>query len=137
MEARLRSAYESTTFIAETPLGSIRLRVGVANPLLAELLSQFGVVEWAFITACNPGSLRLSDHENTQRQRELEKKLQQDNLKIFSGAGVGDDNDWPPEPSFLVLGLKRNHAIAIGSDFGQNAIVAGGSDTTPHLVECQ
>jgi len=126
-------AYTNTTFCAQTPLGEIRLRIGIANSLLAQLLSQFAVDEWAFITSYNPGSQALPEDENTQRQIELKDRLQKDGFQIFSGEGKGDDSEWPPEPSFLVLGVNKNHAIAIGKDFGQNAIVAGGKDAIPIL----
>jgi len=136
VDEQLRLAYLRTTYWAETPLGEIRLRIGVANPRLTELLIEFSVEEWAFITACNPSSKSVSDDENERLQQALKAVLRIDGFTVFNGAGTGDDGQWPPEPSFLVLGISTAKAIALGRVYGQNAIVAGIIGAVPYLIEC-
>src|SRR5690606_8273488 len=102
---RLMEAYRRTSFQAETPVGHLAIRVGQACPPLDALLALDGAEEWAFITACNPGSVRLSDAENGARMRALHGTIAARGLIAFDGQGVPDCDDWQPEPSLLVLGL--------------------------------
>jgi hypothetical protein len=132
----LFDSYRRTTYIAQTPLGEIRLRVGVRDEKLAELLVLHGAQEWAFITAFNPGSQPLSVEENSARQRRLEDTLRHAGWTCFPGEGVGDDTNWSAEQSVLVLGIDRQRAVELAQKFGQNAILAGGG-SVPELVDCQ
>lgn len=54
----------------------------------------------------------------------------------FEGEGIGDNGTWPPEPSYLVLGICRPDAIALGHRFEQAAIVAGDAGGTAELILC-
>ena len=51
---------------------------------------------WAYVTACNPGSMPLSDRENVQRQGAPEQAVSEEGFVFFRGARVGDDGQWPP-----------------------------------------
>ena len=42
--------------------------------------------------------------------------------------------EWPPEPSYLVLGSALDAAKAIGTELRQNAIVWCGPDCLPQLI---
>ena len=55
--------------------------------------------------ACNPFSRSLIDEENCARQATMLADLQRLGLRCTEGHGQHPSNDWPPEPSFLVLGL--------------------------------
>jgi len=68
----LLEAYRKTAFSAETPKGRLSLRVGQRCLELDDLLTDHGVSTWAYVTAVNPGSMRLSDKDNAARQRELD-----------------------------------------------------------------
>jgi hypothetical protein len=133
----LFESYRRTTYSAETPLGTIRLRVGERNEDLAELLKRCGASSWAFVTAFNPGSQQLATAENLQRQSQLEDSLRHQMLTFFPGEGVGDDSSWPPEKSVLILNISRELAIHLAREFGQNAILVGVESSVPELVDCQ
>jgi hypothetical protein len=127
MEDReLAAAYEATNFwVEDAPDGHFCLRCGERSPDLDRLLAAHQLSEWAYVTACNPGSEPLSDGENARRTHELGEWLRGLRLVIFHGKGVGTRGDWPAEPSLLVLGLGEAKAREVGAAFGQKAIVVG------------
>jgi hypothetical protein len=131
----LRTAYESTEFwVDDAPSGQFYLRCGERSPTLDRLLTDAGLNDWIYITACNPGSRRLSDDENASRMQQLEAQLQALPCVIYHGRGVGTVGDWPPEPSLLVLRLGEREGLEIARTFGQNAIVAGTRDEPARLA---
>lgn len=132
----ITKAYARTTFTARTPLGEVRIRVGETNALLDTLLDDSGQTEWAYITAWNPGSVRLDDGPNTQAQQALEKQVRELGLAFFAGHGVPDGPGWTPEPSLLVLGIGEADAVAIGRRYGQNAVVVGVRGQMARLISC-
>jgi len=54
----------------------------------------------------------------------------------FPGEGSGDDGQWPPERSLLILGILRDDAIRLGRDFGQRAVVYGEQGGRALLLPC-
>jgi hypothetical protein len=130
----LMRAYRQTSFLADTPRGRLRLGIGEKSPELEALLAAEGARSWAYVTAYNPGSSLLSDRENVQRQEALERAVSQKGFVFFRGAGVGDDGQWPAEPSLLILGVARNQAIDLGRRFGQRAVVYGEAGGSPELL---
>jgi hypothetical protein len=121
----LLAAYRRTSFYADTARGRLVIRIGESHPDLDAILRASGCETWAYLTAFNPGSVRLSDAENDRGQRELEDALRPLEHPMFPGEGVGDDGTWPPERSILVLGIEREAALLLGRRFGQRAIVCG------------
>ena len=85
----LLGAYRRTRFCADTAQGRIVIRVGTTCPELDALLHRAGHATWAYITAFNPGSVRLSDDDNHTRQCELEETVQQLGYQMFRGEGIG------------------------------------------------
>ncbi len=133
----LFDSYRRTNYSAETPLGTIRLRVGERNDDLARLLKRYEATSWAFVTAFNPGSQQLATEESLQRHSQLEESLRRQMLTFFPGEGVGDDSSWPPEKSVLILNISRERAVHLARGFGQNAILVGVESDVPELVDCQ
>jgi hypothetical protein len=124
-------AYHQTSFFADTPRGRIRLRIREKSAELEAILFAEGAREWAYVTACNPGSRPLSHRENVRRQEALEREVSGRGLVFLRGEGVGDDGQWPPEPSLLILGIARDQAVDLGGRFGQKAIVFGETGGSP------
>src|SRR4051812_27096167 len=122
VDSPLFDAYRRTAFIAETPTGKLRLRIGQRSQELDMLLEAAGVATWAYVTACNPGSTLFSDEENEARQRELTRIVVARGFVAYGGEGIGDDGAWPAEPSLLILGTTRREAIELGRRFGQVAV---------------
>jgi len=136
MNPELFEAYKNTTYRVYLPLGEIDIRIGVMNPLLQQLLLSNHVESWAFITAYNPYSVMHNVDVNTFLNTQLEDYLLGKRHVFFKGMGVGDDNSWEPEASFMVLNIRKEDAIKLGKQFKQNAIVAGVIGNLPELIDC-
>ena len=122
-------AYRNTTYRVFICGESIDIRIGCGQRRLDELLCGRS---WAFISACNPGSIRTSD--NPERQRALLEKLDNLGYEKYPGIGIPDQGGWLPEESVLVAGIIELEAIRIGREFGQNAIVCGEGGKAARLV---
>jgi hypothetical protein len=136
-DANLDRAYIATSFEADVSGKRLRIRVGNTHTELDAVLATHNVGNWVYITACNPASHRLSDSENSRRQKDLEDWIREAGRVYFTGQGVGDDARWPPEPSFLVLGISRPEAIQWGRKFGQNAVAWGACGKAAMLMDCR
>jgi hypothetical protein len=137
MTAALLDAYRCTSFIANAPKGRLCLRVGQRCLELDNLLAGQRVTTWAYVTACNPGSEPLPAEENVTRQRELVRAVAEVGLTSYPGEGIGDDGQWPPEPSLLILGIARDDAVLLGRQFGQLAVVYGELGRETELLVCE
>lgn len=69
-----------------------------------------------------------------QRQTLLSAALTAEGLRHFPGEGKHPANDWPAEPSFLILGVDMTDAAQLGSEHDQNAVVWCGSEGVPQLL---
>lgn len=128
------AAYQATTYRVDLPDGrAIALRIGAANPGLAALHADHGVTRSVFVTAWNPFGEALPDADNHVAMTRLTAWLDNREIVWLPGAGVGDDGDWPPEPSLLALGQGEAEADALCMEFRQNAVVVCGADAVPEL----
>jgi hypothetical protein len=121
IQQELIEAYNCTEYHVSGT--EIILKIGEHSQMLDVLLNQYHQQDWAFITACNPGSDPLPEEENNLRHEQL--KIALGLYSFFEGMGVGENPPWKPERSLLVIGINRAKALEIGNRFGQNAIVAG------------
>ena len=125
--ADLDAAYRATDYrVDDAPGGPVVIRIGQVCDRVEG--------EWAFVTACNPGSVRLPDEENGRRMTELESEVRKRGWTYYRGQGVGRDGRWPPEPSFLIVGIQWAAAVELGKRFGQNAVVVGRVGEPARLV---
>ena len=132
----LWDCYVRTSYCARTPQGLIRLRVGSASGQLDRLLADHGMRDWAFVSACNPGSKPLPDALNGRRHEELVRTVRSLGRPFFAGDGVPDDGRWKAEHSLLILGIAEEPAARLGGTFGQNAVVVGTLGGVPRLKAC-
>ncbi len=133
----LIDAYLRTTYLAHLPSGDEAIYVGEPPPAgLVSLLDEHGAQEWAFITAANPGSELLCVEDNLAQNSALRAEFMRRGVPWFPGEGIGDDPSWPPEPSFLVIGLSPVEAGLLAREFGQLAIVTGTATTPAELLLC-
>ena len=140
VDPSLDAAYRATTYWVE-PATAPRfgLRCDERSETLDGMLGEAGVRTWAFLTACNPGSRRLDAAMNAARMARLAASVETLGLQAIAGVGIGDaegvhGGEWPAEPSLLVLGICEADAIALGRQFGQNAILVGTIGGCPTLV---
>ena len=136
MNPELFETYKNTTYLVYSPIGEIDIRIGVMNPLLQQLLLNNSSESWVFITAYNPYSVMQDAGVNTILNTQLEDYLSGKRYLFFKGIGVGDDNSWEPEASFMVLNIRKEDAIKLGRQFKQNAIVVGVIGTSAELIDC-
>ena len=128
------AAYQATTYRVDLPDGrAIALRTGVASPGLAALHAGHGVTRSVFVTAWNPFGEACEDVENEAAMTRLTAWLDSREIVWLPGAGVGDDGEWPPEPSLLALDVGEAEADTLCREFRQNAVVLCGEDATPRL----
>lgn len=133
IDAETLRAYRETEYrVDATP--ALVLHIGQRAPALAELLRGAGQTGAAYLTASNPRSRQLDAAANAQRQEALAKELDARRLRYRTGSGTHPTGRWPPEASFLVLGIAREEAEDLGRRFEQNAIVWCGADAVPQLV---
>ncbi len=133
LPAELIRAYAETEYHVSGDPGFV-LRIDAPSPELLALHARLGVTSSAFLTACNPHSQRLPPTENAARQADLRRAIGQLGLPALPGIGQHPRGDWAGEASWLVPGLSRTVAEALGERFGQNAIVWAGADAIPRLV---
>ena len=132
----LLRAYRATRYVARTPRGALTIRVDHSCTKLDALCNEFGASSWAFITAWNPRSLPLPRSENDVRNDALLAALTSIGARVFGGEGIGTDPTWPPERSFLALGVNRAAALELGRRFEQLAIVWGQRGGAAELLTC-
>jgi hypothetical protein len=100
---------------------------------LLDLYARFRLESALFITAWNPRSEVTAASANELAQAALFEELKALALPIFAGTGEDRTGKWPPEPSYLVLGISESAASQLGRQFGQNAILFAGSNAAPKL----
>lgn len=98
------------------------LRIGERNAELDALISAEGKTSAAFITAANPRGEKRSDIENGVANAALQSYVAAAGYPHYWGEGRDPHGGWA-EPSFLVIGVSRTNAEALGQLFEQNAIV--------------
>lgn len=59
--------------------------------------------------------------------------LQSHGYAWLTGAGIGDDENWPPEASVLVLGANEAVADELCELFEQNSVLVCSNDAIPRL----
>ena len=130
----LEEAYRTTSYCVEVPGKEIEIRVGLHNPELNDFLARSGASQWAFVTAYNPGSQQLTTQENQLRHELLTELLKNEGYAFVPCETIDDDNEWPPEPGYVILGINQVDAEKIAQCFEQNAILFGRRDGVPELI---
>ena len=134
-DRELEVVYQTTTYAVDCPAGDFGIRLGEPCAPLDALLRECGVATWAYVTACNPRSQPLSSEENAARHAQLLAQVRALGLKVFTGRGRADREDWIEE-SLLILGMDESDAVTLGTAFGQNAVVVGVADGRAQLKWC-
>lgn len=124
MDKELLNNYKNTDYWFAVGKKTITLTIGQKNNDFDRLCERFDQTTGTFITACNPQSQLLTKSENKIRNEQLATLLEQmTEIHCFSGEGQDRDKQWPPEASFMVLGLKKKTAIDLAREYQQNALV--------------
>lgn len=130
----LWQAYLETDFkvFAKTPF---TMKVGQYSEELNLILKKTEYSSAAFITAYNPYSQQLTNSENAARHEQLKIEIARRGLAAIEGIGQHPSNQWPGEPSFLILGLDKGEATTLAGQLKQNAFVWSDATSIPQLIK--
>ena len=120
----LLEAYRTTRFVAYDGDREIVATVGQHAPEMDELLHRMAARSGVFITAWNPRSVVLSHELNAAAAGRLEARVAAEGFRALPHRGISADPAWHPEEGLFVLDIDFDYAIAMATDFGQNAITA-------------
>jgi hypothetical protein len=109
------------------------MKVDQRSEELALLYRDRRISRAAYITACNPYSVKHTPAENDAAHGALLRELHTRSVEWIASVSKAPDGSHP-EKGVLALGLELEVAKAIGEQFRQNAIVWAGEDATPGLV---
>ena len=122
---------------------NIQIRIGQPLSSLNKLLLVNGCQSWAIVTAWNPiEKSQISKGESTEssephplkdniaNNRLLFSALREEGFIVLPAWGIPDRPSWPPEASFLVLGIDKEEASRVAREFHQYAFVYGEYSTT-------
>ncbi len=129
----LEQAYNATEYVVYDD-NPITLKIGHKSSSLMELMQRCSVNCCAFITAFNPYSLNMTETENLQRNEGLRDDLIKLDCTFYGGVGQDPSGNWPPENSFLILGISKTDAESLGRKYEQNAILWINHEALPELV---
>jgi hypothetical protein len=132
MSPDLLEAYRRAEYVAFAD-EKVVLRVGEPNGSLDALMHAEGARTAAFVTAANPRGQLRSAQENGVANAALQNFIASAGYPHFWGEGRDPHGSWA-EPSFLVIGIYRANAEALGQLFEQNAIVFAELGRPPELV---
>ena len=128
------ASYRAADYQAGAGSAVVILRINQYSKSLSQLLAASGQQCAAFITAYNPFSQPQNLAANQAVHARLRDELSRHANQVIEGMGSDPSGAWPPEQSFLALGVELDAAEALGRQFGQNAIVWAGADAIPRLI---
>lgn len=136
--AALERLYRAACY--EVPLGTqtLRLRIGHRQPQADHCLNLHAGVQhhWVILTACNPGSTRLTPAENQQRTRDLHAALGAHGDCWCPAINRDPNGTWPDEPAVLIADPDPVWIGALAERWEQAAYVSGRLGGAPRLVWC-
>jgi hypothetical protein len=128
----LLDAYRNAEYVVFAD-SHVVMRVGEKNAEVDALISAEGAKTAAFVTAANPRGETRSDMENGVANAALQSFVAAAGYPHFWGEGRDPQGSWA-EPSFLIIGIYRANAEALGQLFEQNAIVFCELGQAPELI---
>ena len=135
-ETELWSAYKSADYWVTESEPPFCIKIDQKSYELEELLKKHKELNWAYITAYNPQSKKLSKPQNIKRHRNLVEYCNEIGYVFYAGEGTDRNKKWDPETSLLIIGINISTAKKLGRHFQQKAILCGSLNQLPHLVPC-
>jgi hypothetical protein len=124
----IRRAWLATDYRVRLPGGGYaNIHCGQPLPLPLQSLLASNGDPWGYITAWNPGAVRLPLTANRARQRRLRDTLKSLDLRWYGGVGVGPGG-WR-EASLFVPGIRYARLDELARHFGQLGVVRGAGTT--------
>ena len=128
------TAYKSTCYCVGETASAFTLRIDVPSEDLQQLYQVTGQNCAVFITAFNPYGTEQRSKANLTAHAQLGDYLHAISPRVIEGAGTDPSGEWPPERSFLALGIDHSTACRLGKRVHQDAVVWAGADAVPRLV---
>jgi hypothetical protein len=132
LSPELVDAYRNAEYVVFAD-AHVVMRIGEKNPQVDALVRAEGATTAAFVTAANPRGEARSDMENGVANAALQNFVAAAGYPHFWGGGRDPRGSWS-EPSFLIIGIYRANAEALGQLFEQNAIVFFELGRAPELI---
>ena len=130
MEQSLIDSFYETEF--HVLQNDVIIKIGQINPALDRLLDDYNATVWAYITPWNPYCTPLSEQENMDRLLKLKRKLE--DYTVLEGCAKSSDISFQPERCYLITGISREDAEALGKEFQQYAIITGKKGNPAELI---
>lgn len=127
-------AYEATDYRAGGGADALVLRIGQHSPKLGLRYKDTGADCALFITAFNPFGQKQDDAANEAAHARLGEQLRAASDHVIEGDGADPAGNWPPERSYLAIGIDADTARELGRHFQQDAVVWIGKDAVPKLL---
>ena len=124
MSAALLEAYRTTRFVAYDGDREIIALVDQHMPEMDALLERLAARSGVFITAWNPRSVILPPERNAAAADRLAARVAAEGFRALPHRGVSADPSWHAEEGLFVLDIDFAYALAMATDFGQNAVTA-------------
>lgn len=131
--ARLLDAYVNAVYEFSADGATYRVRPGHEDSRGVRWLSA-NASEWAFVTACNPGSGALCESENDARHENLGRELEQRGWRYLPARGLDPDGSWPAEPGMMILDRSLAEIADLARALEQSAIVHGWTGAEPRVM---
>ena len=120
----LLEAYRTTRFVAYDGDRQVVATIDAHAPDVDELFRRMAARSGVFITAWNPRSIVQSPESNAAAAGRLEARVAVEGFRALPHRGISADPSWHHEEGLFVLDIDFDYAIAMATDFGQNAITA-------------
>jgi Protein of unknown function (DUF3293) len=127
-------AYKKTNYIIFNDQNKFAIHIDRYSAPLHALLSDTRNSCAAVITAYNPLGIAQDQLTNQAANKRLFEHANSLGIRIYEGVGVDPEGLWPPEPSFVLLGIDLNGSKLIGKQFQQDAIIFSSDDAVPKLI---
>lgn len=135
MKNSLLKAYLNAEYHFDTGDGWRCLKVG-QNEGPAQAWLAMHAKSWCFITACNPASIALCEAENLARQENLRRQLETLGWPCLPARAEEPQapSETFTEAGHLVLDQPLDQVVALGQEFGQNALLYGGEQQAARIL---
>lgn len=121
-DLKILEAYLKTEYRVQTLGGAYLLKIDESSDFLEQAHKNHRTDRSAFITACNPASQRVSDAANEAAMEAMNEEISERWPKYFA-EGADPTGAWPPEPSYLVMGIDHRDVIELAHKYNQNAFL--------------
>lgn len=128
------NAYSNTNYVVFNEGDQFVLNVGQFSPIVKQIYNKTNRNCAVYITAYNPFGMQEDSQSNLIANNRLYEELKIYASEIYHGAGADPEGLWPPEPSFLAIGVNLQIATIIGKKYRQDAILWVDEAGIPQLI---